>query len=47
MIYKYFTTLGDAVDGRDLVPADSYFIPLLSGYYTSQVAQEFFHQQYN
>ena len=35
------------VDGRNPAPVDGQFIPLLSGFYTSQVVQDSFHQQYH
>ena len=34
------------VDGRNPAPVDMVNIPLLAGFYTSQVVQDFFHQQY-
>ena len=34
------------VDGRDPVPVDRQFIPLFSRFHTSQVVNDFFHQQY-
>ena len=37
-----FTT----VDGRNPAPVDKQFIPLFTRFYTSQVVQDFFHQQY-
>ena len=33
-------------DGRNPAPVDMVNIPLFVGFYTSQVAQDFFHQQY-
>ena len=36
----------DSVDGRNSAPVDMVNIPLLTGFYTSQVVQDFFHQQY-
>ena len=37
----------NTVDGRNPVPVDRYFIPLFSDFTnTSQVVQDFFHQQY-
>ncbi len=38
---KYHT-----VDGRNPAPVDRYFIPLFTRFCTSQVVQDFFHQQY-
>ena len=35
-----------AVDGRNPAPADVVDIPVFIGCYTSEVVQEFFHQQY-
>ncbi len=35
------------VDGRILAPVDMVNIPLCTGFYTSQVVQDFFHQTYN
>ena len=34
------------VDGRNLAPVDMVNIPLFTGFYTSQVVQDFSHQQY-
>ncbi len=34
------------VDGRIPAPVDRQFIPLITGFYTCQVVQDFFHQQY-
>ena len=34
------------VDGRNPAPGRRQFIPLFTGFYTSQVVQDFFHQQY-
>ena len=34
------------VDGWNPAPVDRYFVPLFSRFYTSQVVQDFFHQQY-
>jgi len=36
-----FTT----VDGRNPAPVDREFIPILTGFYTSHVVQDFSHQQ--
>ena len=38
--------IGHTVDGRNPTPVDMENIPLLTGFYTSQVVQDFFHQQY-
>ena len=35
------------VDGRNPAPVNRYCIPLFTGFYTSQVVQDFFHQQYD
>ena len=37
---------GDTVDGRNPAPADMVNIPLFTWFYTSQVVQDFVHQQY-
>ena len=37
----------DTLDGRNPAPVDMVNIPLFTGFYTSQVVQDFFHQQYN
>ena len=39
-------TSWDTVDGRNPAPVDEKFIPLFTGFYTSQVVQDFFHQQH-
>ena len=36
----------DTVDGRNPAPVGMANIPLFTGFYTSQVVQDFFHQQY-
>ena len=36
----------DTVDGRNPAPVDMINSPLLIGFHTSQVVQDFFHQQY-
>ena len=36
----------NTVDGRSPAPVDRQFIPLFTRFYTSQVVQDFFHQQY-
>ena len=40
------TTVGHTVDGRNHAPVDMENLPLFTGVYTSQVVQDFFHQQY-
>ncbi len=37
---------GDTVDGRNPAPVDMVNIPLFTGFDTSQLVQDFFHQQY-
>jgi len=37
----------DTLDGRNPAPVDMVNIPLFSWFYTSQVVQDFFHQQFN
>ena len=37
----------DTVDGRNPAPGDMEKLPLFRGFYTSQVVQDFFHQQYD
>ena len=39
-------TMVNAVDGRNPAPVDMVNIPFFAGFYTSQVMQDFFHQQY-
>ena len=36
----------NTVDGRDPAPVDRWFFPFFTKFYTSQVVQDFFHQQY-
>ena len=36
---------GDNVDGKNPAPVDMADIPLLTGFHTCQVVQDFFHQQ--
>ena len=36
---------GGTDDGRTPAPVDRWFIPLFTGCFTSQVVQDFFHQQ--
>jgi len=36
---------GHTVDGRNPAPVDMVDIPLFTGFYTSQVVQDFFHRQ--
>ena len=38
---------GDTIDGRNPAPVDMVDIPSFTGFYTSQVVQDFFHQQYH
>ena len=38
--------VGDTVGGRNFAPVDMANNPLFTGFYTSQVVQDFFHQQY-
>ena len=49
-IYIYVSRLGSAgyntVDERNSGPVDMENLPLFTGFYTCQVVQEFFHQQY-
>ena len=40
------THLKNTVDGRNPGPVDRQSISLFTGFYTSQVVQDFFHQQY-
>ena len=47
MSYIWYILHGiTTVDGRNPAPVDMVNIPLFTGFYTSQVAQDFFHQQY-
>ena len=39
-------TVHDTVDGRNPAPVDMVNIPLFTRFFTSQVVQDFFHQQY-
>ena len=39
-------TPSDTVDGKNPAPVDMVKIPLFTGFYTSLVVQDFFHQQY-
>ena len=43
--YMYENNGGTTVAGRNHAPVDRQFIPLCVAFYTSQVVQEFFHQQ--
>ena len=43
---NYNEEASHTVDGRNPAPADIVNIPLFTGCYTSQVVQDFFHQQY-
>ena len=38
--------LKHTVDGRNPEPVDRWFIPLFTWFYTSQMVQDFLHQQY-
>ena len=42
MAYRMITT----VDGKNPAPVDSSLSYCLQGFFTSQVVQDFFHQQY-
>ena len=42
----YPVFFSDTVDGRNPAPVDMVNIPLLTGFHTSQVVQDFLHQQY-
>ena len=44
---KKLKNIKDAVDGRNSAPIDKEFLPLFLGFYTSQVMQDFLHQQYH
>ena len=46
MMLKINQILGDKVDGRNPAPVDRWFIPSFLGFHTSQVVQDFSHQQY-
>jgi len=46
LIMGFNTISGHTVDGRNSAPADMVNIPLFLGLYTSQLVQDFFHQQY-
>ena len=37
--------MSGTVDGRNPAPVDMVNIPLFTGFHTSQVVQDFFHQQ--
>ena len=41
-----FLLTQNTVDGQNPAPPRMMIIPLLVGFYTSQVVQDFFHQQY-
>ena len=45
-IYSPLLKLIHTVDGGNPAPVDMVNIPLFIGFYTSQVVQDFFHQQY-
>ena len=36
----------NSVDGKNPAPVGRQVIPIFTGFYTSQVVQDFFHQQY-
>jgi len=40
-------TVDSTVDGRNPAPVDMINIPLFIGFHTSQVVQDFVHQQYD
>ena len=39
--------MDNTVDGRNPAPVDSKFMPLFTGFCTSQVVQDFFHSQHH
>ena len=39
--------LPHTVDGKNSAPVDMVNIPLFTGFHTSKVVQDFFHQQYH
>ena len=41
-----FLLTPNTVDGQNPAPPRMMIIPLFGGFYTSQVVQDFFHQQY-
>ena len=41
------TIMDNTVDGRNPAPVDSKFMPLLTGFCTSQVVKDFFHSQHH
>ncbi len=41
-----FTRVSTTVDGRNLAPDDKVNVPVFTRFSTSQVVQDFFHQQY-
>jgi len=43
--YNHPPHVGHTVDGRNPAPVDRQFIPLFTRFCTSQVVQDFFHQQ--
>ena len=46
LISLYVPYIDPTVDGRNPAPVDMVNVPLFTGLYTSQVVQDFFHQQY-
>ena len=44
---RWFSFSSGTVDGRNPAPADVVDMPVFIGFYTSQVVQDFFHQQYS
>ena len=44
---KFYKVYACTVDRRNPAPVDMVNIPLFVGFYTSQVVQDFFHQQYH
>ena len=47
VIQKSWYFVHTTVDGWNPAPVDMVNLPLFSGFYTSQVVQDFFHQQYH
>jgi len=43
--HDFLSFLGPTVDGRNPAPVDMVYISLFTGFYTSQLVQDFFHQQ--
>ena len=44
-MYETISTISHTVDGRNPAPIDMVNIPVFTGFYTSQLVQDFFHQQ--